>query len=260
MNLADHRQDDYQRVLYDLQKNTNNDQGARSINNVESHCHWINQTFAEKNQKLSILDLGCGIGLYSLTLAKSGHHVVGVDISSYVIKHAKKTVSSNLDCTFIEADILNFQTVELFDLIIFPYSIFNTLPIDDVKSLLGNVLRLLKSGGHFYFEALQYPNEINSEVNIFSNIAHPLYPHSSFTIVDRDWNENNNCVTLTYYSVINTETVKKSYLQLFYYRPKDYEALLSAASFCNIQFPTSVPGTFDNDNLSYMSIIAQKQK
>lgn len=44
---------------------------------------------------LKILDVGCGAGYIALELARSGHHVVGIDISNSCIKIAKETLKSN---------------------------------------------------------------------------------------------------------------------------------------------------------------------
>ena len=44
---------------------------------------------------LKILDVGCGAGYVSLELARSGHYVVGIDISNSCIKIAEETFKSN---------------------------------------------------------------------------------------------------------------------------------------------------------------------
>lgn len=46
-------------------------------------------------KQLSVLEVGCGPGYLSLELARAGHCVVGVDISSECIQVAKKTASAD---------------------------------------------------------------------------------------------------------------------------------------------------------------------
>jgi ubiquinone/menaquinone biosynthesis C-methylase UbiE len=56
-----------------------------------------------------ILDAGCGIGLYSLTLAKKGYKVHGIDADKEKINSAKKLAHSlNMD-----TDIVSFDTADL---------------------------------------------------------------------------------------------------------------------------------------------------
>ena len=44
-----------------------------------------------KNDKLKILDFGCGVGTISLYLANLGHEVTSIDISNKAIDQAKKS-------------------------------------------------------------------------------------------------------------------------------------------------------------------------
>jgi 2-polyprenyl-6-hydroxyphenyl methylase/3-demethylubiquinone-9 3-methyltransferase len=42
-----------------------------------------------------ILDVGCGPGVISLELARAGHHVVGIDVSTSAVRVARETLASN---------------------------------------------------------------------------------------------------------------------------------------------------------------------
>src|SRR5438105_5533610 len=52
-----------------------------------------------------ILHLQCHIGLSTLTLARAGAHVVGLDLSRIALERARATaIAAHLDAPFIEAD------------------------------------------------------------------------------------------------------------------------------------------------------------
>ena len=70
----------------------------------------------------TILDVGCGNGLYSIECARRGaRRVVGLDIAENMIRtcieHAKQGGYSDL-CKFIRSDLLAFETSERFDVTI----------------------------------------------------------------------------------------------------------------------------------------------
>ncbi|WP_458413192.1 class I SAM-dependent methyltransferase [Schinkia sp. CFF1] len=94
------------------------------------------------------LDLGCGTGIYSLELAKYGLDVIGIDISSKMIKQARNKASdAKHKITFLEGDFhhLPFED-EHFDLVFTNITIeFATKP----KLVICEAMRVLKKGGRF---------------------------------------------------------------------------------------------------------------
>lgn len=263
MNLADHSQEEYQKILYRLQKNIFDDRGARSLQNVRAHCDWIQQTFASAAGKpLDILDLGCGIGLYSITLAEKGHRVVGVDISPYVVADAKRSMSKSLKCTFLVENILNFKAENKFDLVIFTYSIFNLLNKKEVAQLLTNIFCLLREGGHFYFEPLNFmakDTELESGIHLTHQCAADLlYPNSKTIIADHEWLPDEKTMKSCRYYILDDKTVKKTTSKIYFYEKEGYQLCLTQAGFGQVQFITSPPGTTDNDYLPYISICSNR--
>jgi len=69
--------------------------------------------------KERILDLACGFGRHSLSLARRGFSVTGVDITKEFIEDAKKEAKSNsLEVQFILADIRELDYKNEFDVVI----------------------------------------------------------------------------------------------------------------------------------------------
>jgi len=66
-----------------------------------------------------ILDLGCGFGRHSLSLAKRGFNVVGVDFTEVFIDDAKNEAhKNNLKIEFIKDDVRNLKYNEEFDVVL----------------------------------------------------------------------------------------------------------------------------------------------
>jgi len=256
MDLADHTNEQYQKKLYSLQCDPRNDKGARSPDNVALHCHWIHKTFSKKRY-LRILDVGCGIGLYSHQLAKYGHQVVGIDISAIVIKHAAK-ISVNDRCSFICGDIFDYNSPDKFDLILFTYSIFNTLSYQKGLALLQHLYGMQFSGGAFYIEALCLNKEtFESGTKIQKECSHDdLFPEAEWVLRDIEWNNLEQSFEFRHYYQLNTK-LEKTNLKLYAYSEQQYKNLLIKAGWKTVDFVLLPPGAFDNAGLPYSAIIAR---
>ncbi|MBN2651499.1 MAG: methyltransferase domain-containing protein [Spirochaetales bacterium] len=86
--------------------------------------------FENYPDKGTILDLGCGQGRDSLSLAKIGYNVVGVDSSKTGIKQMlEKAAISNLNITGLVDDIYKFEISENHDIVLLD-SMFHFLKRD----------------------------------------------------------------------------------------------------------------------------------
>lgn len=74
--------------------------------------------------QLSVLELGCGNGRITHAIAETGADSIGLDISLYMIKLAKK-IRSNAE--FIHGDMSSFSLNRKFDRIHIPYNTLNLL-------------------------------------------------------------------------------------------------------------------------------------
>lgn len=99
-----------------------------------------------KGEKLKILDVGCGAGFFSILLAKEGHQVTGIDLTSDMIANAKKLAKEeNVEATFLvmDAEKPEFED-ETFDLVI-SRNLTWTLP--HAEEAYREWKRVLKPGG-----------------------------------------------------------------------------------------------------------------
>jgi SAM-dependent methyltransferase len=102
-----------------------------------------------------ILDLGCGPGLYAARLAAMGHQVTGIDFSENSIKYAKTRPDATLyDIHYEQANYLELNYKEEFDLVMIIYCDFGVLIPDDRNRLIEVIRKALKPGGIFFFDAL----------------------------------------------------------------------------------------------------------
>lgn len=99
----------------------------------------------------SLLHLQCHFGLDTLSWARAGAIVTGVDLSDRSIDLARSlSVELNIPATFICADLLDLpnQLAGQFDIVFTSYGVLNWL--QDLKRWAAIIAHFLKPGGIFY--------------------------------------------------------------------------------------------------------------
>ena len=155
-----------------------------------------NQTIKEKLFDLvgdysgkTILDLGCGIGVFSKDFSVKAKKVVGLDISEKCIEYAKiKNSSDNIDYFTMDINNLNLNK-EKFD-IVFSDMVFNY--IEDYNKLLLNIYELLNDDG----------------IVVFSQV-HPI---STASLGESSWVQDSNRLR---FQLDNYSNVSKRYRNYF---------------------------------------------
>jgi len=112
-----------------------------------------------------ILDVGCGVGQFSYSIAKRAKKVVGVDILASSIEIAKE-FSSKPNVEFIEGDLFKLHFPDnSFDCILFLETIEH---VDNPVMFIREFHRLLKKDGHL---VISTPNAM-SLTNIIFGFSH----------------------------------------------------------------------------------------
>ena len=96
----------------------------------------------------SLLHLQCHFGQDSISFARMGAIVTGVDFSDVAIKEAKKIAAAiNVHVKFIENNVLDLELHEEFDVIFSSYGVIGWLP--DLDKWASTIAIHLKKGGMF---------------------------------------------------------------------------------------------------------------
>ena len=117
--------------------------------------------FVEKGliKKGKALDICCGAGTNTVYLAKQGFEVTGIDISPTAIKYAKKKAEQAR--VKIDLRVQNFLDLpfedEEFDFV-FDMGCFHHVKVEDRRTFIAGVHRILKNGGDYMLTCFSYRN------------------------------------------------------------------------------------------------------
>jgi len=116
--------------------------------------HYLNETL-EENKALKILEINCGTGEDAIWMAKKGHLVTGIDVSSGMIEKAVKKLSResrdlqvNFSCMSFD-DLKSHFEPHSFDVIFSDFGGLNCIDHRNFESLADDFSNLLKPGGKF---------------------------------------------------------------------------------------------------------------
>ncbi|HEY8279292.1 MAG TPA: class I SAM-dependent methyltransferase [Bdellovibrionota bacterium] len=111
------------------------------------------------NGPFRVLDCSCGVGTQAFGLARLGHQVTGVDISSRAIMKAKSEAARlSLPVKFFEADMRSLEGIEgPFDAVLsFDNSVAHLTTEADLAFALSSVLSMLRPKGVFLCSLRDY--------------------------------------------------------------------------------------------------------
>lgn len=143
------------------------------IDEVETNCAF--ELFNIK-KGMKVLDVGCGTGNFSIKLAKMGCEVVGVDVSTEMLKIAReKARSENLKIEFLEMDAcdLDFED-ETFDGV---FSMATLEFIYDHQKAIDEMFRVLKKGGRLLIGTI---NRDSKWGKFYKSKTNTVFKHAKF--------------------------------------------------------------------------------
>ncbi len=132
--------------------NPENDLASRRPETIQKSVDWLIASLGLQAGD-SVLDLGCGPGLYSARLAEKGLRVTGVDYSRRSIDYAVEYARQNhLDIEYRYQNYLILEDENQYDATLLIYGDFCPLSPEQRQRLLANIRRALKPGGYFVLD------------------------------------------------------------------------------------------------------------
>jgi SAM-dependent methyltransferase len=155
----------------------------------ENYANFLSKLLHNYNIK-SVLELGCGSGLYLSPLKKNGFSVEGLDISKKMLVLAKK-----LNVPLYCRDMASFRLRKKYDAIICMNSSLVLLPnFTLIEKTLKNCYSHLNSKGILVLDLPNHAVEIK-ENNFSQDVDTYKIPKGKLNIIFRDYKLNNKWVS-----------------------------------------------------------------
>jgi len=128
------------------------DLASRKAETIDASVAWIIETLHLVAGD-TVLDLGCGPGLYASRLAQRGLVVSGVDYAQNSITYARTFAAEHgLAIDYRDQNYLELEEEGRYDVVLLIFGDYCTFPPEKRLKLLGNVHRALRPGGHFILD------------------------------------------------------------------------------------------------------------
>ena len=229
---------------------------------IKRSCAWIAENFQLAAGK-SVCDFGCGPGLYTVQLAKTGAQVTGLDFSENSIGYARaKAEENSLNINYVQTNYLEFEPPQQYELITMIMCDFCALSPAQRKALLKKFYDALKPNGALLLDVYSMAAYAErQELTLFEkNQLNQFWCPDDYYCFLNTFKYDDDAVVLDKYSIFpengEPETV---YNWLQYFSPESLTAELSAAGF-DVQhiYKDVAAGVYDPDYAEFAVVASKK--
>lgn len=216
------------------------DHASRRATYIEGHVGWIHSDLLG-GKPARVLDLGCGPGLYSCSLARLGHQVTGIDFSPASMEYATKAAQrEGLPAEHVLGDLRTTPFGEGYDLAMQIFGEINVFRPADAELILRKAHAALKPGGTLLLE-------VSSEAQVrgYASEGRDWWPSANgglfserphVGLSESFWDEESKAVTHRYFLIdVATGQVERMATSQQAYSDEEYVALLTRCGFKNIR-------------------------
>lgn len=215
------------------------DLASRKRTSILRTIEWILDLHPKQNS-LTILDLGCGPGIYTELFAQKGHQVTGVDISKNSIEYAGNSAKEKaLDIEYINADYLNIELQkEKYDLVLLIYADLGVLFPQERKKLLKNIYAALKPNGKLIFDVLKDTDiEHKKTPKNWEACKSGFWKNSPYLALSESFIYKEEKVILYQHNIIDSDENIETYrFWTHFFNEQDLKPLLEECGFRTITF------------------------
>jgi len=195
------------------------DISSRKFSFIDRSVDWIISRFDIREGR-SVVDFGCGPGLYTERLARTNASITGIDFSKNSIDYARNNArDEKLNIRYVHQNYLEFNADEQYDLVLMIFCDFCALSPAQRKTLLGKFKSLLKPDGSILMDVCSF-NTFNEKTE---SATYSINPTNNFWSPEKCYVFLNTFkyadvkVTLDKYTIIEKDRTRRIFNWLQHY-------------------------------------------
>lgn len=233
---------------------------SRPPHEIDASVAWLVEILG-LDSSTTLLDLGCGPGLYASRLAARGLHVTGVDYSRRSIDYAAQSArEQDLNVTYRYQDYLTLDETQQYDVALLIYGDYCTLAPAQRARLLRNIHQALRAPGYVVLDVSTRVHRQRYGLRKGWYAAERGFwrpgPH---VVLEQGYDYPREAIYLDQYIVIEARGALSVYRNWFQdYTPATISAELHAHGFLVRSLWGDLLGTPLSDTGEWIGVVAQR--
>ncbi|MGM9902572.1 hypothetical protein A5844_000929 [Enterococcus sp. 10A9_DIV0425] len=233
---------------------------SRKADFIDQSAQWISTLFPSSKYP-TLLDLGCGPGIYSEKFTQSGYKVTGLDFSKRSINYGQDSAKKKqLEIDYRYENYLVMDLQKKFDLITMIYCDYGALSEENRKILLDKIFHHLKPKGKVLFDVFSLTKFMDFEEKQTweSNPKGGFWTAEPHIALNNYLKYNNN-VTLEQTSILTENKLIDYYLWTTYFTQETLMKEVCEAGFSVVDVFGDVKGSLYKKDSPTLAIVLEKQ-
>jgi SAM-dependent methyltransferase len=246
--------------MLDAHLNPDIDAASRRPEIIDRSVNWLIETLGLKAGD-SILDLGCGPGLYASRFARVGFRVTGVDYSRRSIEYASNYAKeNNLEITYRYQNYLELNDENQYDAAFLIYGDFCPLSPEQRSVLLKNIYRALKPSGKFVLDVSTREHRMkHGNKNTWYAAESGFWKPGPHLVLEEGFDFPEASIWLDQYTVIEADGKISIYRNWFQdYTPEMITDELAQAGFAVERLGADLLGTLYMPGSEWIGVVTHK--
>ncbi len=237
------------------------DAASRNKEFIDRSSNWIIGKF-NISKDTSVIDYGCGPGLYTLRFAKTGATVTGVDFSKNSLSYAEKKAKENqLKINYIHHNYLNYDSDLKYDLITMIMCDFTVLSPIQRSILLQKFYNQLNPDGSILLDvySLDYFREKQEQAVYEYNQMNNFWSGDDYYCFLNTYKYEKEKLLLDKYTIFTETDKKQIYNWSQCFDPEMINKEFDKNGLRIKEFYADVSGQAYRDETDEFAIVAQKK-
>jgi len=239
----------------------NTEAASRRPETIDRIVRWLIQRLS-LSAGHSVLDLGCGPGLYASRLARAGLQVTGVDYSHRSLEYASQQAKEDdLEINYRYQNYLELEDENQYEAAFLIYGDFCPLDPEQRSRLLHNVHRALKPGGKFVLDvSTREQRKKYGNKNGWHALEGGFWKPGPHLVLEEGFDYPELSIWLDQYTVVEADGNLSVYRNWFQdYTPETITAELTKGKFTVEDLSGDLTGEPYHPGSEWIGIIARKR-